>query len=416
MAYNLVATPSPPPMLGKYGEASSGSMKNLDNGLRDRVLYHQNMLSMNLTAEFYHNPFLTAGSGGGSNVGGTSVSGTPTMAQSQKMLNSLVSANHPQQHPSNGSATAAGTPTVPNSASTQQSLTQYQCQLCQKFFVSSAVLAHHMKTHDNNGYVAREAGNYGQHQQSVTSAPSPVTAAVASSSKTSPPLLTQHNIKSEYVGGTVTHTMGQFVYGMAKQFECQICHKSFMTMVNLNLHMKIHEAAIKPIAAAHMYAQAGGGNLLAGSTTGSANYHSTQHHNQQHHTIGPAVPSSSGTDGVCQICHKTFSTADQFTAHMKIHENEFKNRALYHSSSSNGDGSTGGPVPSSNGGGVGDHFYASAPPIHQVAHAPPHLDASKGHRCPICHKMSNNIIEHIKQHEGQLTMGGGGTGSTAYRP
>ncbi|XP_052898133.1 zinc finger protein 271-like [Anopheles moucheti] len=403
-------------MLGKYGEASSGSMKNLDNGLRDRVLYHQNMLSMNLTAEFYHNPFLAAGSGGGSNVIGASASGaTPTMAQSQKMLNSLASASHPQQqHASNGSTTAASvpSPTVPNSAS--QSLTQYQCQLCQKCFISSAVLTQHMKTHDSNGFVARETGNYVQQQQTVTSAPSPVTA-VASSSKTSPPLLTQHNIKSEYVGGTVTHTMGQFVYGMAKQFECPICHKSFMTMVNLNLHMKIHEAGVKPIAAAHMYSQASGGNLLAGGTTGGT-YHSGQHHNQQHHTIGPTIPpSSNSTDGVCQICHKTFSTADQFAAHMKIHENEFKNRALYHSSSANangGDGSTSGPIPTSNGGGVGDHFYASAPPTHQAVHAPPHLDASKGHRCPICHKMSNNIIEHIKQHEGQLTMGGSSTGTT----
>uniref|UniRef100_A0A182XYQ8 C2H2-type domain-containing protein n=1 Tax=Anopheles stephensi TaxID=30069 RepID=A0A182XYQ8_ANOST len=401
-------------MLGKYGETSSGSMKNLDNGLRDRVLYHQNMLSMNLTAEFYHNPFLAAGAGSN---GGTTASGTPTMAQSQKMLNSL--ATSPQQHTSNGSAT------VPNSASSQQSLTQYQCQLCQKCFISSAILAQHMKTHDSNGFGAREAGSYVQQQQQpvTSSTPSSVPAAVASSSKTSPPLLTQHNIKSEYVGGTVINTMGPFVYGMAKQFECQICHKSFMTMVNLNLHMKIHEAVLKPITAAHMYSPSSGSNLVAGTTASSSasyltghNHHNQQQQQQHHHTIVPTVHSPSGsTDGACQICHKTFSTADQFAAHMKIHENEFKNRALYHSSSSananNGadDGST------SNG----DHFYASLPPTHQQVHGPPppppppHLDASKGHRCPICHKMSNNIIEHIKQHEGQLTMGGSPGASVA---
>uniref|UniRef100_A0A182SPI4 C2H2-type domain-containing protein n=1 Tax=Anopheles maculatus TaxID=74869 RepID=A0A182SPI4_9DIPT len=152
-------------MLGKYGEASSGSMKNLDNGLRDRVLYHQNMLSMNLTAEFYHNPFLAASAG--SNSGTTTASSTPTMAQSQKMLNSLATSPQQQQQQhttSNGSATAT---TGPNSASSQQSLTQYQCQLCQKCFISSAVLAQHMKTHDTNGFLAREAVSYVQQQPQV---------------------------------------------------------------------------------------------------------------------------------------------------------------------------------------------------------------------------------------------------------
>uniref|UniRef100_A0A1S4GV03 C2H2-type domain-containing protein n=1 Tax=Anopheles gambiae TaxID=7165 RepID=A0A1S4GV03_ANOGA len=405
-------------MLGKYGEASSGSMKNLENGLRDRVLYHQNMLSMNLTTEFYHTPFLTAGSG--SNVETAAiVVGAPALAQSQKMLNSLASpsglassssSSTSQQHATNG---AAPSQTVPNSVSAAQ---QYQCQLCQKCFISSALLVQHMKTHDNNGFIAgREtAGSYGQQQQqqqqSVSSASSPVTA-VASSSKTSPPVATQHIIKSEYIGGTVTN---QYAYGMAKQFECHICHKSFMTMVNLNLHMKIHESAIKPLAATHMYAgQAGlAGNLIAGSTAGY--HHGGQHHSQLSQHL--AVQSASGSaDGLCQICHKTFSTADQFAAHMKIHENEFKNRALYHSGSAN-DGGEGAPAPTSNGAGVGDHFYtASQPPHHHLGHAPPHLDASKGHRCPICHKMSNNIIEHIKQHEGQLQGTSDGSGA-GYHP
>uniref|UniRef100_A0A182PQK4 C2H2-type domain-containing protein n=1 Tax=Anopheles epiroticus TaxID=199890 RepID=A0A182PQK4_9DIPT len=384
-------------MLGKYGEASSGSMKNLENGLRDRVLYHQNMLSMNLATEFYHNPFLASGAAG---TGSGSNTGASPIAQSQKMLSSLAStssssssssAGHPQQHAANnGSSTVVAA--VPNSPSTAQ---PFQCQLCQKCFISSAVLAQHMKTHDNNGFATRESGNYVQ-QQSASPA-------VASISKTSPPpaAATQHIIKSEYIGGTVTNTMGHYTYGMAKQFECHICHKSFMTMVNLNLHLQIHESAIKPLAQTQHVYSAG---QTASSSASTSYHHTGQHHSQQqqqpHHSIVPGVTSS---DVVCQICHKTFSTAEQFAVHMKIHENEFKNRALYHSGSANGGGESGGgpPVPTSNG--VGDHFYtASQPAHHNLAPPPPHLDASKGHRCPICHKMSNNIIEHIKQHEGQL--------------
>uniref|UniRef100_A0A182NI09 C2H2-type domain-containing protein n=1 Tax=Anopheles dirus TaxID=7168 RepID=A0A182NI09_9DIPT len=372
-----------PLMLGKYGEAaSSGSMKNLENGLRDRVLYHQNMLSMNLTAEFYHNPFLSASTGGvvGNSSVGTTSGATGMAQQSQKIP------HHPQQ------TVAAST------------LTQFQCQLCQKCFISNVLLAQHMKTHESNGFVTREGTNYvqQQQQQSVPTAPSPVITVATSNSKTSPTILAQHIIKTEYVGGSSSgHSMGQFSYGSTKQFECQICHKSFMTQVNLNLHMKIHDMTeLKP---APMYSQ------ITGSGTSGYQTPSTHHTQQQQHATMVV-----GThDGVCQICHKTFSTADQFAAHMKIHENEFKNRALYHSGGgANGaDGGSSTPLPPGNG--TSDHFYAATlHPTQQLAHAsqhpPPHLDASKGHRCPICHKMSNNIIEHIKQHEGQLTMGGSG--------
>uniref|UniRef100_A0A182QRJ6 C2H2-type domain-containing protein n=1 Tax=Anopheles farauti TaxID=69004 RepID=A0A182QRJ6_9DIPT len=374
-------------MLGKYGEAaSSGSMKNLENGLRDRVLYHQNMLSMNLTTDFYHNPFLSAGGGGvvGSSSAGTAP-GSAAMAQPVQKIQL-----HTQQH-----TTAAGA---------APALTLYQCQLCQKCFITNALLTQHMKmTHENNGFVAREGTNYVQQQQQQTTAPSTVAAVpVASGSKTSPTILSQHIIKTEYGGGTSAgHTMGQFSYGIAKQFECQICHKSFMTQVNLNLHMKIHDMTEQKTAP--MYLQMANAGYQA---------------HDQHPPM--AVPGGGPPDGVCQICHKTFSTADQFAAHMKIHENEFKNRALYHSgggAAANGaaDGSGAVTPLSTTGNGTSDHFYAAPAhasahqlPSHASHHPPPHLDASKGHRCPICHKMSNNIIEHIKQHEGQLTMGGGG--------
>uniref|UniRef100_A0A182IQC6 C2H2-type domain-containing protein n=2 Tax=Anopheles atroparvus TaxID=41427 RepID=A0A182IQC6_ANOAO len=432
-------------MLGKYADASSSSMINLENGLRNRALYHQNMMGMNLMAEFYHNPpslsnpSVSSGGGGGAGVGAVSM-----MSQSQKMLNSLsVSAGNVLQSQHTGNAPVVTTvaigaaPTTSSSAS-QQPLAQLQCQLCQKYCISGTVLAQHMKTHENDYLPAREevgpSGGYSQ-QQSIPSASSLVTA-VASSSKTSPPLLTQHSIKSEYIGGNATATAvslavgaGQFspAYGITKQFDCHICHKSFMTMMNLNLHMKIHEE-LKSAAASHIYSHAAGA-----TTTTSNNFHHHHHHQHQNHHNNnpqqqqqqqhiPMLGSSIGAtvnDGSCQICHKTFSTVEQFTAHMKIHENEFKNRALYHSGSSNAVGSSSSSssvvhsvtTPTTTAG--TDPFYPATQPLQILAPQTPapQLDATKGHRCPICHKMSNNIIEHIKQHEGQLTMGDGGANS-----
>uniref|UniRef100_A0A182FGV7 C2H2-type domain-containing protein n=1 Tax=Anopheles albimanus TaxID=7167 RepID=A0A182FGV7_ANOAL len=430
-------------MLGKYGDASSSSMMNLESGLRNRVLYHQNMMGMNLMAEFYHhNPTLVNAATVSSSVAGSSSSNS-AIAQSQKMLNSL-SGNQQSAPHSNGtplaisSVSTAATVTSTSSStssSSQQPLAQFQCQVCQKTYLTSAMLAVHMKTHDavatataatttTGGFVSRQETTVGSSylQPSASSLEHVPTRAAAhgANSKTSPPLLlAQHSIKSEYAGtprGIGSLASGQFSspYGIIKQFDCHICHKSFMTMMNLNLHMKIHENDQK-VVAAHVYSS------HAGAT--GATYHQQQGHQQQLHptllqaaSSSGAVPSTTAstgrnTDGVCQICHKTFNSTEQFTAHMKIHEEEFKNRALYHSSTTTG-GSTAVAASAA-------AFYptlpqtatSSATQSQQQQQLPTVTlyQSSKGHRCPICHKMSSNIIEHIKQHEGQLIMGGGGS-------
>uniref|UniRef100_A0A2M4BE64 C2H2-type domain-containing protein n=1 Tax=Anopheles marajoara TaxID=58244 RepID=A0A2M4BE64_9DIPT len=430
-------------MLGKYGDASSSSMMNLESGLRNRVLYHQNMMGMNLMAEFYHhNPTLVNAATVSSSVTGSSNS---AITQSQKMLNSLSGTianaggnlQQPTQH-SNGTqlaistvstATTVTSTSSSSSSSSQQPLAQFQCQLCQKTYLTSAMLAVHMKTHDA---VATVGSSYLQPAgSSLEHVPAPA-AAHGANSKTSPPvLLAQHTIKSEYAG-TARSIGGQFSspYGIIKQFDCHICHKSFMTLMNLNLHMKIHENDQKVVAAAtaaaHVYSSHAGGI--------SATYHHQPGHQQQLHptllqaaSSSGAVPSSTAStgrsaDGVCQICHKTFNSTEQFTAHMKIHEEEFKNRALYHSSTATG-GST--AVATSAVAQTINTFYPTLPqtltpatssaaqPQQQQLPAVHLYESSKGHRCPICHKMSSNIIEHIKQHEGQLIMGGGGSSATA---
>ncbi|XP_058121939.1 zinc finger protein 271-like [Anopheles coustani] len=620
-------------MLGKYADASSSSMINLENGLRNRVLYHQNMMGMNLMAEFYHNPLMN--SSGSNGAGGSDAVGAGSMlSPSQKMLNILsVSAgsNLQPHHTGNSSVVSTvpvGSASTASSGSSQQSLVQLQCQLCQKYFISGAALAQHIKTHEND-YLAREesgpSGGYSQ-QQSITSAPSLVTTvasssktsspllaqqsikseyivrstssssvplpggnqfptaygitkqfdchichksfmtmmnlnlhmkiheefkpavvsslanpsggssgtvtsqaqkplnimshhtsagstpqlqhsvngsvvttialgavpstssgtsqqalqcqicqkyfisgtalaqhikthdndylareesgpggsysqqqsltsapslatAVASSSKTSPPLLAQQSIKSEYIvrsGASSSSTVpvpggNQFApaYGITKQFDCHICHKSFMTMMNLNLHMKIHEE-LKQTAATHVYTHAPTlGATSAGTSSNDYHHHHQQHHNNYHNNpqqhISMVAATTIGTDGACQICHKTFSTVEQFTAHMKIHENEFRNRALYHSGSSNtiGPGVEGSVVVQSTPT-TTDSFYSSTqsqPILAQQQTTAPQFDAMKGYRCPICHKMSSNIIEHIKQHEGQLMLGEGAASS-----
>ncbi|ETN67265.1 zinc finger protein [Anopheles darlingi] len=442
-------------MLGKYGDASSSSMMNLESGLRNRVLYHQNMMGMNLMAEFYHhNPTLVNAATVSSSVTGSSSSSSnnSAIAQSQKMLNSLsgtianAGGNHqqPSQH-TNGTPLAISTVSTAatvtstsssSSSSSQQPLAQFQCQVCQKTYLTSAMLAVHMKTHDNaaGGFVSRQEATVGSSylQPSSSSLEHVSAPAVAhgASSKTSPPLLlAQHSIKSEYAG--TARGIGQFSspYGIIKQFDCHICHKSFMTLMNLNLHMKIHENDQKVVAAAtaaaNVYSSHAGG-------TGTTYHHQLTHQQQLHPTLlqaassSGAVPSATATtgrnaDGVCQICHKTFNSTEQFTAHMKIHEEEFKNRALYHSSAATGSSTA---VATSAAAQTINPFYptlpqtlapaASTQPQQQQQLPAVHLyESSKGHRCPICHKMSSNIIEHIKQHEGQLIMGGGGSSATA---
>ncbi|KAL1394615.1 hypothetical protein pipiens_011830 [Culex pipiens pipiens] len=113
------------------------------------------------------------------------------------------------------------------------------------------------------------------------------------------------------------------------QYQCQLCLKCFASVATLTAHLSTHEQDYR-----HASSGYNGQQLVA---AGAVIKSEPQPFQLLSPPIYPGFQVASGsgttTGQACQICQKIFSTSDQFQAHMKIHEDEFRNRALYQAGS-----------------------------------------------------------------------------------
>lgn len=144
------------------------------------------------------------------------------------------------------------------------------------------------------------------------------------------------NIVAGSPGDTTVVSTESTVKQLAPQYQCQVCSKCFSSVATLSVHLNSHENST------HMeYRNTGGTNYNGHIVTGGHAIIKTEP--QSFQLLSPAVYGVGGVHGFqvagssgqsCQICQKVFNSNEQYQSHMKIHENEFRNRALYQASSS----------------------------------------------------------------------------------
>ncbi|XP_058835081.1 gastrula zinc finger protein XlCGF57.1-like [Topomyia yanbarensis] len=201
----------------------------------------------------------------------------------------------------------------------------------------------------------------------------------------------------------VASSLESSVKQLTPQYQCQLCLKCFENVSALSLHLNSHEQEYR------------GTMNYNGQITPA---HTIKTEPQSFHLVAPPnypgtvlqgfqIVTSSGQ--VCQICQKVFSSAEQFHAHMKIHENESRYRAWYQSNSA-GAAPVQPPkepeVVEENDGKPIDCIVchskfqtAALLAVHLREHS-----TQKPYVCTICGKgfiQSNNLSTHMKVHSGQ---------------
>ncbi|XP_055535098.1 gastrula zinc finger protein XlCGF57.1-like [Wyeomyia smithii] len=192
---------------------------------------------------------------------------------------------------------------------------------------------------------------------------------------------------------------------LSPQYQCLQCLKYFNNTSALSLHMDWHENEQRAASSSSGY----NGQMVSVNDI----KREPQPFQIVTQTIYPGtfqVVTSIGQS--CDICQKVFNTAEQFHAHMKIHEGEYRNRALYQSNNTNVEQLAAGQLPIKEQ----EPEECNEKPLdcivcHQKFQTAPllalHLrehSTQKPYACNICGKgfiQSNNLSTHMKVHSGQ---------------
>lgn len=165
---------------------------------------------------------------------------------------------------------------------------------------------------------------------------------------------------------------------LTPQYQCQICLKCFNSVGTLSVHLNTHENTTQI-----EYRNTYNGQVVTGTSPIKTEPQPFQMLASPNYAGGvQGFQMAVGTGLACQICQKVFNNSDQYQSHMKIHENEFRNRALYQA------GSSGQQVPT------------------VVVKEPEQSDEVDGKPidCIVCHKKfqtATQLAVHLREHSSE---------------